>query len=57
MYLFDKIIKKFLNNMYHPKAEIPTVNKEKVYLSIPYLGSVSRNMENTLLKCFQKYYP
>ena len=53
----DKIVKKFLNNIYQPMSTVPTVKKEKVYLKLPYLGSVSRNIEETLVKPLMKYYP
>ena len=55
--LFHKLVKQFLNNVYQPKAKVPTVSKEKVYITIPYLGRVSKTIEETLLKYFVKFYP
>ena len=53
----DKYVNFFLSNKYLPKIKVPTVNKEDVYLSLPYLGDVSHTIEKRLKDCLTKFYP
>ena len=55
--LFDKLLNIFLANKYQPKQLVPTVNKEIIYLTLPFLGDVSRKIQNTLKYNFSKFYP
>ena len=55
--IFNKHVKSFLNNIYHPKLPILTVPKEEVYFKIPFLGKVSDKIESILTNKLSTFYP
>ena len=55
--LFESIVNKFLLNKYCPKQPIPTVDKEVIYLRIPYLGEVTNKLQRSLNNTLSKAYP
>ena len=55
--LFYRLVNSFLNNKYKPQHCVPTVSKEVIYLSLPFLGNVSVKIKDTLLQNLQKFYP
>ena len=57
IHLFDKLVGSFLNNQYQPKHSVPTVNKEVIYVKLPYLGQVTTKIRNVLTESFGKFYP
>ena len=55
--LFHRLVKGFLNNKYQPRLPIPTVNKDVMYVTIPYLGQASVKMVKRLNNDLSKFYP
>ena len=49
-------IKKFLNNNRQVKLLIPTVDKQKIYFSLPYFGTQSDNLKRELELILYKYF-
>ena len=39
--LIDRCFKKFLNNIHLVKENVPTVEKKRLFLVLPYLGIIS----------------
>ena len=57
-YIYFRELKKFLNNIFHNKAEISTAQKDVVYARMPYYGEkISREINRQLKKIVQQYYP
>ena len=54
--LIDSIIKKFLNKMLTKEKRKPTVEKLKVYISLPYFGYNSEKMKEELFKKLTSFY-
>ena len=55
--LFHKYVKRFLNDKFQPAVLVPTVSKEKMYISMPYLGDLSQKMISALTTALSNYYP
>ena len=55
--IFDRILAKFLNDKFQPKHSIPTVNKEVIYVRIPYLGDWTDKIRISLDTQMRKFYP
>ena len=53
--LFYKHLRKFLNNIFSPKFEIPTVPKLPLYASVPLINN--KNFYEELQKAVHKYLP
>ena len=56
-HIFENQVFKFLNNFYQPSNQIPTANKEVMYISLPYLGETSNKIECALQKSFKNFLP
>ena len=51
-------LKKFLNNIFHPKAKISTAEKDIIYVKMPYYGErITKELSKQLRKILQQYYP
>ena len=51
--LFLKHVKKFLDNLYHPKTQVPSVPRLKMFASIPFTtnnNTLKKEIENTIKK-------
>jgi hypothetical protein len=56
-YLLDKFLKVFLNKIYVSRPVVHTVAKEKVFISLPYLGDSSTNYVQSLKNFLSSHYP
>ena len=54
--IFDKIYKKFLNNIYHPRLKFPSVPKRQLYFSLPYYSKYSDVLAKELLTKLSAFY-
>ena len=50
-------IKKFLNNIFVQHDKIPTVPKQKLFITLPYLGYLSDKLKSELMPLFSKFCP
>ena len=53
--LFDKIVRNFIDSVFRPKLEIPTVPKKLMYISLPYVSDsikLKRELTNFLMKVY-----
>ena len=57
IHLFTRILRKFLNNEFTPKPSIPTVDKDKRYIKLPYLGHVSFGIRKQLNEILKESFP
>ena len=57
MNMYFSIVRKFLNNIYQPRLLHPTVRKQRIYVSLPYLGDLSEKIEAHLKKSLSKFFP
>ena len=58
LFIIDKCIKKFLNNLFIPKsAEEETNNNKVVTISLQYLGKASLEVRKRLRNAFRSYCP
>ena len=48
----DSCIKSFLNKLYTPKVVVPNVPKRNVFVKLPFLGSISFQIQKKLQKLF-----
>ena len=55
--MIDKLTKKFLNNIFHPKQAIPTVAKKVVYLKVPYVGPYTAALQRNLSPILKRTFP
>ena len=55
--LFNSILKKFLHNKFTDKAQYQTVNRQKVFISIPYIGSDSCKLKLDITRLLFTFYP
>ena len=55
-FLFDKILRNFLDNIFRPKLEIPTVPKKLMYVSLPFTSN-SVKLKEELTNFLLKFYP
>ena len=56
-HLFNKLVNKFLCNHYQPTQPIPTVRKEEIYISLPFLGDVPKKLHQQLRNGLTKFHP
>ena len=54
---FDRILRRFLNEIFSPKPVVLTAPKEKKYIKLPYLGHISFNIRKQLQKILKKTFP
>ena len=55
-FIFDKIVYKFLSNIFKPKSDILTVPRKLMYVSLPYTSN-SSSVKSQLTKSLTKLYP
>ena len=55
--IIEQSIKSFLNKLYVPKNVIPTVPKKEIFIILPYLGTMSFNLNQKLRTCFKNSLP
>ena len=55
--LFEKIVGSFLNRIKTTNIPVITVPKDEFYVSLPYLGPISHEMERFFLKVLNPSYP
>ena len=55
--LFYREVRKFLDNIYRPCNNVPTVNKLDFYCNMPFIGTNIKILENELRNSLRKYYP
>ena len=56
--LFNRFLYKFLNRKCDTNNNtIPTVNRNQIYLCLPYIGSQTNKLKSELLSLVNKYYP
>ena len=56
-HIIRKYINIFLSNLHNPKPTTHTAHKEKIYISLPYLGSFSYHLKKFLHKLLSHAYP
>ena len=56
-FLFQKILRTFLNNKLEPKPVITTVKKDIKYIKLPFLGQVSYEIRKKLHHILKNAYP
>ena len=56
-FIFDGILRRFLNEIFSPKPVILTAPKEKKYIKLPYLGNISFNIRKQLKNILRKSFP
>ena len=56
-HIFDKILRKFLDNRYRPMVPTCTVPKLPLYVSLPYMGNFSLSVRKELLSKLSDSYP
>ena len=54
--MFDKVVNRFLNNIFRPKAAVSTVPKKILYVSLPYIKD-SFKIKNDLMNSLSDAYP
>ena len=57
MYLFDIILKKFLNDKYTTSTLISTAKKDVRYIKLPYLGQFSIDVKKQLRNILRHRFP
>ena len=55
--LFNTILKKFLNHKFITSPPCATVQKQSVFVSIPYIGTDSAKLRSEILSLLSKFYP
>ena len=55
--IFPKIVKKFIDNIFSPKPIEYTVPKKSVYVSLPYMGHLSKTIKKELEQLLKEQYP
>ena len=56
-FIFDRILRRFLNDRFLPKPAVLTVPKDKKYIKLPYLGHISFNIRKQLQISLKKSFP
>ena len=57
-YIFFHKLKKFLNNIFLPKAKISTAEKDLIYVKMPYYGeTIAKELNKQMRKILEQYYP
>ena len=51
----DKCIQEFLNNTFIQRLQIPSVPKEELIITLPYLGKMSQIVKTRLIKTMNKH--
>ena len=55
-FIFEKILKRYLCNVFNPKSPVPTVPKKVMYVSLPFTNN-SSYVKSELTKTLDKLYP
>ena len=55
--LFQKHLKSFLHKIYNPSPIVHTVDKRKMYISLPYYGYISEKIRSELDSIILKMFP
>ena len=55
--IIHRFINQFLNKIFTPQPRSPTVPKEKIYISLPFLGPFSYHIKKSLTKLLTHAYP
>ena len=57
--LFHRTVKHFLDNIFHSRVHPPppTVEKQKIYIVIPFLEYLTDKLDADLKKSLSKFYP
>ena len=56
LFIFEKILNRFLYDVFNPKIPVSTVPKKVVYVSLPFINT-SSSIKNELTKILCKLYP
>ena len=56
-YVFNNILKKFLNSKYRTKTTSMNVDRQSLYLCVPFIGEQTENLINQLSNLITKFYP
>ena len=56
-HVFPSAVRKFLENIFNPKAPSFDVPKKTVFVSLPYMGNFSLTVRKELTSCLSKLYP
>ena len=56
-FLFDKVLKRFLNSKFLPAVTVNTVRKDVRYIKIPFLGPLSFSIRKQLLVTLKRNFP
>ena len=56
-FLFNKILRNFLNNKFSPNKSVATVPKDKRYIKLPYLGHISFGLRKQLNNILKESFP
>ena len=54
---FENQVNKFLSNIYEPRRKNPTVEKEIMYIPLPFLGETTLKIESSLKKVLNNHFP
>jgi hypothetical protein len=57
VHLFEKMCRRFLNSVYHPKPVSTDVPRRDVYFSVPYYGRESERLYSGLTESLSAFYP
>ena len=55
--MFDKYLRRFLNNIFEPHNKPITVPKQKIYISLPFIGPPSNKLVTFLNRTLPRYFP
>ena len=56
-FVFQKLVKNFIDKLFSPKVIEYTVSKKLIYISLPYMGHLSIIIKKELDQLLQKHYP
>jgi len=56
-FLVEKVIRVFLDKIFSPKPNIATVEREKFYISLPFIGPPSCKFVKHFQRILPRYYP
>ncbi len=55
-FIFDNVLKKFLNRKFFNDDLTHTVSKRKMYFTLPYFGTQSEHLKKDFMKLLQQYF-
>ena len=55
--IIEQFIRSFLNKLHVPQKVIPTVPKKELFIVLPYLRTLSSNLNKKLRTCFKNSLP